>query len=129
MKLGYTIIYVADVIKSMDFYSAAFALKVKFLHESKQYGEMATGDTTLAFAHETFAQHNGTEIRLNRMHELPAGIEIAFISENVEEAYEKAVQAGAHSVAPPQEKPWGQKVAFLRDLNGVLIEICSPMAN
>ncbi|MDR6644219.1 putative glyoxalase superfamily protein PhnB [Luteibacter sp. 1214] len=26
-----------------------------------------------------------------------------------------------------EEKPWGQRVGHLRDLNGVIVEICSPM--
>jgi hypothetical protein len=26
------------------------------------------------------------------------------------------------------EKPWGQVVAYVRDLNGYLVEICTPMA-
>ena len=43
---------------SMAFYSKAFALEVGFLHESKQYGEMKTGDTKLGFVHhETAAAH------------------------------------------------------------------------
>lgn len=27
----------------------------------------------------------------------------------------------------PFEKPWGQTVGYVRDINGVLIELCSPM--
>jgi len=43
-------------------------------------------------------------------------------------AYKKAVAAGAVAVKPPVLKPWGQTVAYVRDLNGCLIEICSPVA-
>jgi lactoylglutathione lyase len=24
-------------------------------------------------------------------------------------------------------KPWGQKVSYVRDLNGCLVEVCSPV--
>lgn len=34
----------------MEFYKKAFGFDVKFLHESKAYGELQTGETTLAFA-------------------------------------------------------------------------------
>ncbi|MFO0110274.1 MAG: VOC family protein, partial [Alphaproteobacteria bacterium] len=27
----------------------------------------------------------------------------------------------------PEQKPWGQTVAYVRDLNGFLVEICSPV--
>lgn len=35
MKLGYTIVYVADVPTTIDFYERAFGLKRRFLHESQ----------------------------------------------------------------------------------------------
>ncbi|WP_234824496.1 VOC family protein [Ensifer adhaerens] len=41
------------------------------------------------------------------------------------QAYEKAVSAGASPVKPPEEKPWGQVVGYVRDLNGCLVELCS----
>jgi lactoylglutathione lyase len=53
MKLGYTLLYVDDVLKTMDFYEKAFGLARGFAHEN-QYGEMVTGETKLGFvAHPT----------------------------------------------------------------------------
>lgn len=49
MKLGYTLFYVDDVAKTMDFYEKAFGLKKGFAHED-QYGEMITGETKLIFS-------------------------------------------------------------------------------
>lgn len=54
MKLGYVILYVADVGQTVDFYEAAFGLKRRFVHESGQYAELETGATALAFVHEAF---------------------------------------------------------------------------
>ena len=45
MKLGYTLFYVGDVEKTMNFYSSAFGLEKGFFHDSKQYGEMISGKT------------------------------------------------------------------------------------
>ena len=39
-----------------------------------------------------------------------------------------AVDAGANLYAEPVEKPWGQTVAYLRDPNGILIELATPVA-
>jgi lactoylglutathione lyase len=50
MKYRYTIIYVSSVEETLEFYKKAFAFDVKFIHESKAYGELQTGETTLAFA-------------------------------------------------------------------------------
>ena len=50
MKYGYTIIYVDSVEKTLQFYKSAFDMDTRFLHESKDYGELETGETVLAFA-------------------------------------------------------------------------------
>jgi len=128
MKLGYTIIYVADVIATVDFYERAFGLKCRFVHESKMYAEMLTGETLLAFAAEPMAEMNGLAIRPNRSADVAAGFEIAFVAADPNVAYHIAVTAGAAAVKPPTEKPWGQVIGYVRDLNGCLVEICSPMA-
>jgi uncharacterized glyoxalase superfamily protein PhnB len=44
----------------------------------------------------------------------------------VETAYRRAVEAGAEAVSEPEEKPWGQQTAYVRDPDGALIEIASP---
>jgi uncharacterized glyoxalase superfamily protein PhnB len=54
-------------------------------------------------------------------------VEVAFVTDDVEAAFAGAVKAGAVPVAQPKHKPWGQLVAYVRDLNGFLVEICSPM--
>ena len=127
MKLGYTIIYVSDVPATIDFYQRAFSLKLKFLHESNQYAEMETGETILAFASEELAHINDLQIRPNRMKEVSAGFELAFVTNNVDKAFKTAIKEGAKPISPPAEKPWGQIVAYVSDINGVLVEICEPM--
>jgi lactoylglutathione lyase len=127
MKLGYTIIYVADVIATVDFYEQAFGLERRFVHESNLYAEMQTGETLLAFAAEPMAEMNGLAVRPNRKADVAAGFEIAFVTEDPNAAYHKAVTAGAAAITAPAEKPWGQLVGYVRDLNGCLVEICSPI--
>ena len=128
MKFGYTIIYVADVRETVAFYENAFGLQPRFVHESNLYAELDTGNTTLAFAGEPMAAMNGLAIRPNRKADVAAGFEIAFVTDDPEAAYRKAVAAGASAVKAPALKPWGQTVGYVRDLNGCLVELCSPMA-
>jgi lactoylglutathione lyase len=128
MKLGYTIIYVADVLETVAFYEKAFGLKPRFVHESNLYAELDTGNTTLAFAGEPMAAINELAIRPNRKADVAAGFEIAFVTIDPEAAYGQAVDAGASAVKPPTLKPWGQMVGYVRDLNGCLVELCSPIA-
>ena len=128
MKLGYAILYVADVPETVAFYQKAFGLQPRFVHESNLYAELDTGSTALAFAGEPMAAMNGLSIRPNRKADVAAGFEIALVTDDPRAAYEKAVAAGAAAVKPPQVKPWGQTVGYVRDLNGCLVELCSPMS-
>ena len=87
MKLGYTIIYVSNVEATTDFYKKAFNLEKSFLHESKQYGELNTGDVKLAFASNSLAESNGVEFTKNNLVEKAAGFEIALITNDVKQSY------------------------------------------
>lgn len=129
MKLGYTIIYVADLAATVKFYETAFGLTCRFAHEGGDYAEMETGETVLAFAGESLAAYNGFEIAPNRTAEKPAGFELCFVTNDVNGAHQTATCAGAIEVTPPTEKPWGQTVSYVRDLNGCLVEIASPVSS
>ncbi|MEP2706842.1 MAG: VOC family protein [Roseibium sp.] len=127
MKLGYTIIYVADVPATVAFYEAAFGLTCRFVHDSNLYAEMETGETVLAFAGEQAAEMLGLAIVPNTKGSVPAGWEICFVTPDVEAGFEKATSNGCTPVSSPAEKPWGQTVSYVRDLNGCLVEISSPI--
>ena len=87
---------------------------------------MKTGQTTLAFASAELEESNlQAGVRKNDPAGLAAGIEIIFVYRNVHAAFESATKAGAEWVAEPTAKPWGQKVACVRNLDGVLVEIGS----
>lgn len=128
MKLGYIILYVQDVTATVAFYEKAFGLVRRFVHESGGYAEMETGATALAFVAEGMAKENGLTVRYLRPKEDAAAVELALVTPDVEAAYKRAVEAGARATQPPKQKPWGQTVAYVRDLDGVLVELCTPMA-
>jgi catechol 2,3-dioxygenase-like lactoylglutathione lyase family enzyme len=133
MKLGYVIIYVADVPATLAFYQEAFAMQLKFLHDSKCYGELETGATTLAFAHIDAAPQDDVQrsecakVAFDASRAAGAFAEVAFVTDDVAKAYAVALAAGAVACQPPAEKPWGQTVAYVRDLNGFLVELCTPI--
>lgn len=125
MKLGYTIIYVENVIETVSFYENAFGLTRRFIHESQLYAEMETGETALAFAAEQAVEINGLAITPNRNKSLAAGWEICLITDDVQTSFDKAIKAGAFPIATPANKPWGQTVSYVRDNNGCIVEISS----
>ena len=127
MKFGYTIIYVADVPASLEFFGKAFGLPTRFIHEA-DYGELETGQTALAFAAHHLGRNNLPEGYVAAdSSPVPLGIEIALVTESVAEAHAKAVSVGATSIKEPSVKPWGQTVSYVRCPDGTLVELCSPM--
>ena len=126
MRLGYVIIYVRDIQETVIFYEKAFGLTRRFIHESGAYAEMETGNTALAFVDEKFVK-DSLSFRSNHSSEEAAGIEISFVTDQVQNQFDKAIKAGAISVVEPTQKPWGQLVSYVRDNNGCLVEICSSM--
>lgn len=128
MKLGYTIIYVPNVAASLTFFQDAFGLSRRFLHESGDYGELETGETTLAFAsHELGNTNFPAGFIAASESSKPLGVEIALVTLSVAEAYTKALAAGATELKAPETKPWGQVVSYVRCPDGALVEICSPV--
>lgn len=103
MNFGYTIVYVPNVETTLQFYEEAFGLNKSFLHESKQYGEMSTGETKLAFASEQLATHNGLTFSPNKKNGIAPGFEIALVTDHVDSAYKMALSAGAIAVKQPKK--------------------------
>ena len=128
IRFGYTILYVQDVKKSMAFYEAAFGFERVFITPEGDYGQLNTGATALAFASTELARTNlpdgYTESSLSNH---PFAMELGFVTQDVEETVKQALSAGAVIVSDPRQKPWGQTVAYLRDIDGFLIEVCTPI--
>ena len=128
MKYAYTILYVENVAETIEFYEKAFGFNRNFLTPENDYGELISGETTIAFASIELGKSNfksGFE-KISKS-EKPFGVELAFTTENIEKDFQNAINFGATEFEPITEKPWGQKVGYLIDNNGFLIEICTPM--
>ncbi|KLN61817.1 glyoxalase [Kiloniella spongiae] len=127
MQLAYTILYVQNVPSTLEFYQKAFDLKQKMLHESGDYGELDTGQTTLSFSSISLMKELGKKPS-SPQRDHPS-FEIAFTTDDVSQAFDRALKSGAIPIQKPAEMPWGQVTAYVTDLNGFLIEICTPIKN
>jgi predicted enzyme related to lactoylglutathione lyase len=124
MQLRYIILYVPDVGAAMDFYARAFRLELRFLHDGGDYGEMATGETRLAFSSIALMQSLGKQVA-SAAPERPS-FELAFATDDVPAALERALSAGAALVQGATDMPWGQTISYVRAPEGTLVEICTP---
>lgn len=128
VQLTHIIYYVKNVQNAVNFYQKALNMKLNFMHESGAYAELAAGQISLAFAQDALGAENLPQgYYKNDLQSLPAGCEIVFTTDDVDATTKKALQEGAVIVVPPKQKPWGQTVAYVRDPEGILIEIASKM--
>ena len=129
LALRCTGFFVEDVPQTVSFYQAAFGLNLRYLHPSTGYAELETGETLLAFVSEGFIEDadllGGSPIRTNRHDMAPIAAWIAFVTADMDGDWQRALTAGATVVKLPEAKPWGQVVGYLRDLNGVIDELCT----
>lgn len=126
--LSHMVFYVKNVKETLSFYEKVFDLKPRLVVEGETYAELDSGAVTLAFAQEGLANWlfpNG--FKAHDPEDVPFACEIAFVTDDVQDLYDKALSFGAKSMSPPKEMPWGQLVSIVRDPEGVLIEISSRM--
>ncbi len=106
MKFAYTILYVESVPETIDFYERAFGFVRKFVTPEQDYGELLSGETTIAFASLELGRSNfkkGFQPITNTGK--PIGIEMAFVTENIENDFQRAIDAGATEYEPLVQKP------------------------
>jgi len=124
VKLGYVLLYVDNVERALAFYTLTFGLPLRF-HDG-HYAELETGATSLGFVAREF-------VASQFPHPMPppgqSSSEIGLVvpREEVDSLYQQALAAGAKSVVAPVERPWGQRVSYISDPDGHLVEICSQI--
>src|SRR4051794_24491645 len=128
MTLGWVIVYVDDPTAASKFYERAFGMRAEFVAGSGSYAQMDTGSTKLAFAAYSLGEGNFEGgVRHAGSEGQPPNVELALVHEDVEAAYRRALDAGCESLAPPKDKPQGQRVAYVRDPFGTLVELATPL--
>ena len=138
MQLAATVIYVDDVARVLAFYEEAFGCPVRFYDPhvqlegciaglSYQFAEVATEGGTLQFSTPALGALLMPGFRRSATGQ-PEGVEIAFICDEVQAAFDRATKAGAAAVRAPVAMPWGQTVAYVRSIEGTYVGLCSPLA-
>lgn len=125
MTLGWAIAYVDDPAEAARFYERTFGMRVDFI-AGDEYAQLDTGATKLGFASYALSRKN-FEGGVRRAEGQPFNVELALVHADVDAAYAIAVEAGCTALAEPADKPQGQRVAYVRDPFGTLLELATPL--
>ncbi len=122
MTLTATAIFVENVETSIEFYKEVLSQKVTI--ESKDiYVAFESG---LAIWQTKFA----TETIFGAAKKFDGhSFEICFESEDIEDAFKKACDAGAGIISKIEPQPWGQMVFRMFDPDGHIIEVAEPLSH
>jgi lactoylglutathione lyase len=127
-KLGWVIVYVDAPTTASDFYAKTFGLRAEFAAPDGSYAQLDTGPTKLAFASYGLGEKNfAGGVRRPAENEQPPNCELTIAAEDIDAVYATAVAAGCTALAEPTDKPHGQRVAYVRDPFGTLLELATPL--
>ena len=125
-KLAAIGIKVNDFNKALTFYKEILELPVHIEDKDNQFAELVVGNSLLALL---------TESTLNDMSESlkfvnPSISTFLFAVEvgNLEEIYDTLSKKGVNFIQEPKSTPWGQKVAYFKDIEGYIWEISEPFS-
>jgi lactoylglutathione lyase len=120
LRLGYAILFAADLERSIRFYRDVIGLPFKFSNES--YAEFATDGAKFAlFARGHLPELIGREVPSEPV-PWPQG-EVAFFVDDPDAEHERLVDAGVEVLAPPTDRPWGERTLHLADPDGNVVEL------
>ena len=127
MKLAapdYVILIVGDLDRALDFYTGALGLRLG--HRAGDFAQLQTGPTRLAL-YTRSAMAKILAMALEPPAASAPGFEIGFKVADVDAAFAELVARGAPPVAPPTDRFWGQRTAYVRDPDGHLVELAQAL--
>lgn len=125
MKLAHTMLRVSDPEKVIEFYEEAFDLKLKRKKEMDTFtlyflgSEDQTAEIELTYNHGEDSRYEKGEGFGHIAIHAPEGT-------TLQEAYDRAVEAGGEDYRPPEECPGNY--AFVKDPEGYEVEILARSA-
>jgi lactoylglutathione lyase len=120
-QLGYVILYVADLDRSIAFYRDSIGLQLKFVDAG--YAEFASGPTRFAL----YEQRRASWLIDSPTTPGPAA-EVVFVVDDVDEEARQLSDAGVPVLAPPTDRPWGHRTVHVADPDGFVVELAQEIA-
>lgn len=108
---------------SKDYYTKLFDFEVDY--DSEWFVHLISKDKQL----ELGIIDRNSELVLNAFQNNPQGFYITFVVDNVDDVLDTARQEGFEVLKEPADTFYGQRRLLLKDPNGTLVDVSSPMTN
>src|SRR5215208_3986787 len=123
VTLGYAIFFAGDLERSISFYRDILGVPLRFSTDS--YAEFQTDGAKFAlYSRAHLPELIGREAPPGPV-PWPQG-EIAFLVEDPDAEHERLRRSGVTILAPPTDRPWGERTVHLSDPDGNIVELTRP---
>lgn len=120
VRLGYAILFVSDLRRSVAFYRDVLGLPFRFANES--YAEFATDGAKFSlYARSHLPELIGVEAPPGAV-PWPQG-EVAFLCDDVDGEHGRLAAAGVPVLSPPTDRAWGERTLHVADPDGNVVEL------
>jgi len=120
-----TILAVADLERSLEFYTSAFGWPVRVTVPVYVEFELPDGNGLGLYRREAFAANTGQE-----PHAVPAaattGTEIYLRCDDLDASAQRVEAAGARILSPAAPRDWGDVAAYFADPDGNVLVLAVP---
>lgn len=119
-RLGYVIIYAADLDASIAFYREVIGLRLKFTDAG--FAEFDTGETRFAL----YERRRAAWLTGENVSPGPAA-EVAFVVDDVDAEARRLAEHGVTVLSGPTDRPWGHRTLHIADPDGFVVEFAQPI--
>lgn len=121
------ILAVADVARSVTFYSERLGFEVYARYDDPPYATLARAGMRLSLAEQGNPADDRPGVTMNAPAD-PSSLQVVLVLEmaGVQQAYAQLSAAGVRFLAEPYSPPWGGHRCFAVDPDGYLVELEEP---
>ena len=125
-KFASAVVYTDDVARAVEFYVYVTGLESTFYDRELGFVLLGTDQSIAIASHAagTLMLADGYEtVKSSQVR----GAELAFWADDVDAAFQRALDSGALSLTPPRTLPWGQTVAYVQAPEGTIVGFLTPV--
>lgn len=128
MQFASAVVYTDDVSATVEFYVSVTGIEPSLYDRELGFALLGTDQLVAIASHDAgvlMLEDAYETVRTDRVR----GAELAFWVEDVPDAFQRALEAGAVALTSPRVMPWGQTVAYVEAPEGTIVGFVTSVAS